>query len=120
MTKKPCSADTGGQRITVPADFEIATLARFLREPLMAGCPPDISYSHARPGSQPIYEITVRTGNGAGWGRQPAEDAAREVQLAVHDHTPIIRAMDTLERDWDSATVFEELYRATVSANTAY
>ena len=106
--------------LSFPTDFELATLARFLREPLMAGCPPDLSYSHASPGSQPSYEIKVRTSSGAGWGRHLPQDAAREVQLAVHDHIPIIRAMDALEKDWGSSTAFDELYGVTVSANIAY
>lgn len=106
--------------LSFPADFDLDTLARFLREPLMAGCPPNLSYNHPSAGSQPSYEITVQTGAGAGWGHRPAEDAAREVGHAVQDHIPIIHAMDALAKDWSSADAFEELYRATVGANIAY
>lgn len=106
--------------LSFPADFDLDTLARFLREPLMAGCPPHLSYNHPSAGSEPSYEITVQTGAGAGWGHRPAEDAAREVGHAVQDHIPIIHTMDALAKDWSSAGAFEELYRATVGANIAY
>ena len=56
--------------LSFPADFELDTLARFLREPLMAGCPASLSYNHTSAGSQPSYEITLQTGAGAGWGRR--------------------------------------------------
>lgn len=106
--------------LSFPADFELETLARFLREPLMAGCTPNLSYNHPSAVSQPSYGITLQTGAGAGWGRQPSQDTAQEVEHAVRGHIPIIHAMDALARDWSSAAAFEELYRATVRANIAY
>lgn len=105
--------------LSFPATFDLRRLARFLREPLMAGCPPSLGYRHEGARASDAYEVRLDTGDGTGWGVRSTTDAADHVHTAVHDHVAITRAMDQLAADWNDPRAFDELYAAAISANVA-
>ena len=53
--------------LVFPADFSMRKLTRLLREPLMQGCPPQLSWTKPFEGAG-TYQVALETGEGAGWG----------------------------------------------------
>lgn len=97
----------------------MAKLTRLLQEPLMQGCPPELSWYEGFDGPG-TYSVELSTGQGYSWNLRRGQDGAREyVRKTVEDHLEVIAAMDRLAQDWDDGTAFNELHRLAADANTA-
>ena len=105
--------------LSFPEDFSMRKLTRLLREPLMQGCPPELSWTKPFEGAG-TYQIALETGEGAGWGLQSKAEAREYLRETIGDHLAIIGAMERLERNWEDTKAFNTLYDLAVGANLAY
>ena len=102
-----------------PEDFSMRKLTRFLREPLMQGYPPELSWSKPCEGAG-TYQVAVSTGEGAGWGLHGKAEAREYIRETVEDHLEVIAAMERLEQNWKDTKAFNTLYELVVRANLAH
>ena len=98
--------------------FAVAKLARLLREPLMQGCPPELSWYEGFDGPG-AYSVELSTGQGSDWSLRRQDGAREHVRKTVEDHLEVIAAMDRLAQDWDDGAAFDELHRLAARANIA-
>lgn len=105
--------------LSFPEDFDLSRLTRLLQEPLMQGCPPELSWYEGFDGPG-MYSIRIHTGEGASWGRRRKAVAREFIRSAVEDHLQVIEAMDRLSEDWSDAAAFNEVHRLATAANLAY
>ena len=105
--------------LSFPEDFSMRKLTRFLREPLMQGCPPELGWSKPFEGAG-TYQVALETGEGAGWGLRSKAQAREFIKETVEDHLAIIGAVGRLEQDWKDTKAFNTLYDLAVGANLAY
>lgn len=104
--------------LSFPETFDMARLTHFLQEPLMAGCPPTLSWCEGIDGAG-AYCISLDTGEGAGWGRGDASAAQEFVRETVEEHLAVIEGMERLAEDWNYAAAFASVQRLAVAANAA-
>ena len=104
--------------LSFPEDFAMAKLTRFLREPLMQGCPPELSWCEGIEGPGG-YSIALNSGGGAGWGLHDEAEARAFIRKTVEDHLEVISAMDRLATDWNDDDAFDALHRRATDANIA-
>ncbi|MDE0175582.1 MAG: hypothetical protein OYH76_10185 [Defluviicoccus sp.] len=105
--------------LSFPEDFEMAKLTRFLREPLMQGCPPSLSWYEGVDGPG-AYNLELATGEGADWGLRGRTEAREAVRGTVAEHLEVIEAMDRLSENWRDAAAFNTLHRLATDANATY
>ena len=105
--------------LSFPESFDMVRLTRFLQEPLMAGCPPTLSWCEGIDGPG-AYSISLETGEGAGWGRGDAPAARGVIRKTVEEHLAVIEAMERLAEDWGDAAAFAAVHRLAAAANAAW
>ncbi|MDE0381696.1 MAG: hypothetical protein OXI20_20880 [Rhodospirillales bacterium] len=104
--------------LSFPEDFAMAKLTRLLREPLMQGYPPALSWYESLDGPG-TYSVELNTGQGSDWGLRGQAGVREHVRKTVEDHLEVIAAMDRLAQDWDDGAAFDELNRLAARANIA-
>ena len=104
--------------LSFPEDFAMAKLTRFMREPLMQGCPPELSWCEGIEGTGG-YSIALNTGGGTGWGLHDEASVRAFIRKTVEDHLEVIAAMDRLAADWNDDDAFDALLRRATDANIA-
>ena len=105
--------------LSFPEDFDMSRLTRVLQEPLMQGCPPELSWHEGFDGPG-MYSLKIHTGEGASWGLRGEAEARSFIRKAVEDHVKVIAAMDRLAEDWSDASAFNEVHRLATAANTVF
>ena len=105
--------------LSFPADFSIRKLTRLLRDPLMQGCPPELSW-HGRIEGPGEYQVALETGEGASWGLHGIAEAREYIRNSVCDHLEVIEAMERLERNWKDTKAFNTLHNQVVRANLSH
>ena len=105
--------------LTFPADFSMRKLRRLLSEPLVQGCPPELSWHGPIDGSGE-YQVAIETGKGAGWGLHGMAEAREHVRDTVDDHLEVIAAMEQLEQNWKDTKAFNTLHDRVVRANLSH
>lgn len=102
--------------LSFPANFSVRKLTRLLREPLIQGCPPELSW-HGRTESPGEYQVALETGEGASWGLHGIAEARENIRISVGDHLKVIAAMERLEQNWKDTKAFNTLHEQLVRAN---
>jgi len=105
--------------VSLPEDFSIPKMLRLLREPMMQGCPPELTYNH-RPHSDSVYVVSFTKGSGAGWGLGTHDEAREHIFAETRKNIKVIQAVYELEKDYKSTTAFNTLRRAIIDAYEAY
>lgn len=104
--------------LSFPETFAMAKLAHLLKEPLMQGYPPTLSWYEGFDGPG-TYSVELNAGQGSDWGLRRQAGAREHVRKTVEDHLEVIAAMDRLAQNWDDGTAFDELHRLAADANAA-
>lgn len=102
-----------------PATFSTAKLFRLIKEPLMQGNPPSLSFSDSSWKEQ-TFDIEFTGGAGAGWGLHSPETAKDKLFTTTQNNLAIINAMYDLEKDYTSTARFNALCKAILNAYEAY
>ena len=104
--------------LSFPEDFAMAKFTRLLKEPLMQGRPPELSWYEGFDGPG-TYSVELSTGQGYGWNLRGQSGAREYVRKTVEDHLQLIAAMDRLAQDWSADAAFTALHRLAARANAA-
>ena len=104
--------------LSFPEDFAMTKLTHLLKEPLMQGYPPALSWYESLDGPG-TYSVELSTGQGSDWSLRGQAGAREHVRKTVEDHLEVIAAMDRLAQDWDDGIAFNELHRLAARANVA-
>ena len=105
--------------VNFPSDFSIAKIMRILKEPLMQGCPPELSFSESPYGDSSLC-LSLTGGSGAGWGIRTCCDAREHAYDATMKNIAIIDSITNLESNYRSTKLFNNLYRNILDALDAY
>ena len=102
--------------IYLPPDFSLTKVRRILKEPLLRGLPPNLSFDSSGVGS---LCISLTSGSGAGWGIQTYNDAWEKAYSRTMNNIALINAVTELESDYKSSTLFNKLHKAIIGAYEA-
>ena len=103
--------------IYLPPDFSLIKVKRILKEPLLQGLPPDLSFDSSGIGS---LCISLTSGSGAGWGIQTHDDAWEKAYSRTMNNIALINAVTELENDYKSSALFNKLHKAIIGAYEAW
>ena len=104
--------------VSVPTTFSTAKLFKLVKEPLMQGNPPSLSYSDGH-SNEETFDITFTGGHGAGWGLHSSEQAKDNLFTITERNLAIINAMCDLETDYSNTRYFNVLHNAVLNAYEA-
>ena len=105
--------------ISFPSDFSIAKIMRILKEPLMQGCPPELSFNESSYRDSSLC-VSLTGGSGTGWGIRTYDDAREHAYDATMKNISIIDSIIDLESDYKNTRLFNNLYRNILDAYEAY
>ena len=104
--------------VSFPSDFSIEKIMRILKEPLMQGCPPELSFIESPYGDSSLC-VSLTGGSGAGWGTRTYGDASEHAYGTTMKNTAVIDSVIALESDYSNARLFNNLYRNILNAYEA-
>ena len=105
--------------VDFPSDFSMAKIMRILKEPLMQGCPPELSFNESPYGDSSLC-LSLTGGSGAGWGTRVYDDAREHAYRTTMKNIAIIDSVIDLESDYKNTKLFNNLYRSILDAYEAY
>ena len=105
--------------VSFPSDFSIEKIMRILKEPLMQGCPPELSFSESPYGDSSLC-VSLTGGSGAGWGIRTYGDASEHAYETTMKNIAVIDSVIALESNYKNARLFNNLYRNILDAYEAY
>ena len=106
--------------ICFPDDFSLKKVMRILREPKMQGCPPELSYSDSSVYKHASLNVSLRNGNGTGWGLRTYSDAREHAYSTTMKNIQVINSVAALESNYEDATLFNNLRERILDAYEAY
>lgn len=98
-----------------PEDFSIAKILRLLKDPMMQGCPPELSYEES-PLSNSVYVVSFTKGQGAGWGLCSTDKAREQIYSVIKKNIAVIGAVGKLEKDYSNTRLFNKLHETIIDA----
>ena len=105
--------------VDFPSNFSIAKIMRILKEPLMQGCPPELSFSESAYDDSSLC-LSLTSGSGAGWGIRAYSDAREHAYDVTTKNIAIIDSVTDLESDYKNTKLFNNLHRSILDAYEAY
>lgn len=102
-----------------PEEFSVRKILRLLKDPIFAGCPPELTYSESAYNGG-LFSVAFTKGSGAGWGIRTYNEAGKHMYAEVKKNLKVIKAVYNLEQDYGNTKKFNELHRALVEAYEAH
>ncbi|ETR65955.1 MAG: hypothetical protein OMM_05857 [Candidatus Magnetoglobus multicellularis str. Araruama] len=93
-----------------PENFSTAKIYRLLKDPIMQGCPPELSYEES-PSSNSVFVVSFTKGKGAGWGLCSTDEAREQIYNVIKKNIAVIRTVCELEKDYSSTRLFNKFHK---------
>ena len=113
--------------VSFPSDFSMAKIMRILREPLMQGCPPELSFNESPYGDSSLClsltggsGLSLTDGSDAGRGIRVYDDAREHAYRTTMKNIAIMDSVVDLEADYKNTKLFNNLRRSILDAYEAY
>lgn len=106
---------------SVPETLPFEKVFRLLKEPLLRGCPPQLSHSERDGVSGGTLDLSFSAGKGISGPMALSSEVPREIVLDLtHKNVTAINAVHRLEQDFGDETRFEEAVTALIRAYEAW